>query len=296
MQPPTIVGLGEILWDMFPSHKQLGGAPANVAYISGQLGNEAYAVSRIGNDVLGRAVVERFGDLALPDTYLQRDPDHPTGTVRVELGSDGQPRFEITESVAWDFLEWSAQLESLARRTDAVCFGSLAQRGVQSRSTVQKFVAATSQSAVRVFDVNLRAPFFSAEVLRTSAAQATIVKLNHEELPIVVELLGGTRGDELSSARWLRESFSLKLVCVTRGSAGSLLVSAGATNEHSGYPVQVVDTVGAGDAFTATLIHHVLRGSDLAIMNDAANRMGAYVAGCPGATPAIDSEVLVLAR
>jgi fructokinase len=286
----TIVGLGEVLWDVFPTHKQLGGAPANFAYISSLLGDDGVVASRVGADALGDEVGARLRELRLDVSNLQRDPARATGTVKVEVARDGQPRFEITKDVAWDFLEWTPQLQALAQRADAVCFGSLAQRGLQSRETIQKFVAATRESSVRVLDVNLRQAFYSAEVLAHSAESADILKLNHEEVPVVVQAVGGPKIDELRSAQWLCRRFGLKLVCVTRGSSGSLLVTQDAHVEHQGFKVNVVDTVGAGDAFTATLVHHYLRGSKLATMNEAANLMGGWVASKAGATPPMEAE------
>jgi fructokinase len=288
--------LGEVLWDVFPTHKQLGGAPANFAYISGLLGDDGMVASRIGADALGDEVVAQLQGLGLDESNLQRDAAHATGTVKVEIESDGQPLFEISKDVAWDFLEWTPQWQALAQKADAVCFGSLAQRGLQSRETIRKFLSATREDAARVFDVNLRQAFYSAEVLANSAERADILKLNHEEVPIVVQAVGGPKVDELRSAQWLCRRFGLKLVCVTRGSSGSLLVTNNAHAEHPGYNVTVVDTVGAGDAFTATMVHHYLRGSSLATMNDAANQMGAWVASKSGATPAMEAEQISRAR
>jgi fructokinase len=240
--------------------------------------------------------VQRFDHLGLDGSYLQRDNQHRTGTATVEVGPDGQPRFDITRDVAWDFIEWTALAEALAKRADAVCFGSLSQRGLRSRETIQRFIAETRNDAVRVFDANLRQAFYSADVLTRSAEAATILKLNHEEIPILLQALGGPAGDALRSARWLCRRFALKLVCVTRGSSGSLLVSNSEHSEHSGFTVAVADTVGSGDAFTATLVHHYLRGSNLATANEAANRMGSWVASQRGATPAPDPEVIQLAQ
>jgi fructokinase len=292
----TIVGLGELLWDIFPTHKELGGAPANFAYISSLLGDEAIVASRISTDALGDEALARLDGLGLDTTHVQRDPAHPTGTVAVELASDGQPRFEITQSVAWDFLAWTPQLEDLAKRTDAVCFGSLAQRGLHSRETISRFVRATRESAVRIFDVNLRQAFYSAEVLAASSQSADILKMNHDEVPIVMQSLGAPSLEEVQSSQWLRRRFDLKLVCVTRGNKGSLLVSKAGVDEHPGHPVTVADTVGAGDAFTATLVHHFLRGSSLSAMNEAANHMGAWVASKQGGTPPMDAAQIAKAR
>lgn len=296
MRQFTIVGLGEVLWDVFPTHKQLGGAPTNFAYISGLLGDRAAVVSRVGNDALGDEVIERLQGLRLDTSHVQRDPKHPTGTVKVELASDGQPRFEITQAVAWDFLEWNESLAKLAATADAVCFGSLAQRGLQSRATIGEFLKTTREDAVRVFDVNLRQAFYSADVLIGSAEKASILKLNHEEIPTLMRALGAPSLDEKQSGQWLCRRFRLRLVCITRGNRGSVLVGDRGLHEHPGYQVKVADTVGAGDAFTATLVHHFLRGSELSVMNDAANRVGSWVASCSGATPAGDAELLKQVR
>jgi len=296
MSKLTIVGLGEVLWDVFPTHKQLGGAPANFAYISSLLGEEGVVASRIGDDELGAEVESRLKSLGLDTSHLQRCTMHPTGTVKVQLGSDGQPRFEITKSVAWDFIEWTPELKALAARADAVCFGSLAQREPASRATIQQFLRATRQGSVRVFDVNLRQAFYSPDVLEASAKSATILKLNHEEVPLVMRALHAPELAERGAAEWMCERFGLKLVCITRGGAGSMLVSPSGHHEHAGYLVQVADTVGAGDAFTATMVHHYLRGSDLATMNDAANRMGAWVASKSGATPPIEEAEIAQLR
>jgi fructokinase len=296
MRKFTIVGLGEVLWDVFPEHKQLGGAPTNFAYISCLLGDDAVVASRAGTDALGEELAARLQSLGLGTSHLQRDPSHPTGTVQVEVSAEGQPNFEIVENVAWDFVEWTPELQQLASNADAVCIGTLAQRSSQSRDTIRRFLAATGKECVRVFDVNLRQAFYSPEVIHASAKKATIIKMNHEEVPAVMQALGAPTGRDLQSAQWLNRTFGTALVCVTRGSSGSLLVAEAGHHEHPGYRVRTVDTVGAGDAFTATMVHHFLRGSDLATMNDAANRIGAWVASKPGATPARDDVILASVR
>jgi fructokinase len=286
-----IVGLGELLWDLLPAGAQLGGAPANFAYITSLLGDKGIPASRLGQDSLGADAIRRLRELNLPTEFIQKDADHPTGTVKVEVDRAGQPRFEIAESVAWDFLEWTPQWQKLAQQADAACFGSLAQRSEESRITIRKFLQATRKSAVRVFDVNLRQNFYSKEGLAESMKLATIVKLNHEELPRILSLFDlETRGDEASARRLLLHE--VKLVCITRGSSGSLLVSADEFNEHPGFKVKVADTVGAGDAFTAALVHGHLRGTSLAQINETANRVGAWVASQPGATPSLKPDGL----
>jgi fructokinase len=281
-----VVGLGELLWDLFPAGKQLGGAPTNFAYITSLLGDEGIPASRLGQDSLGTEAFRRLGELGLSTDFIQRDSDHPTGTVKVEVDRTGQPRFEISKSVAWDFLEWTPQWQKLAQQADALCFGSLAQRSEPSRATIRSFVQASRKNAVRVFDVNLRQNFYTVEVLAESLKLATIVKLNHEELPTIMRLFELEGHGEEDSARQLLSSNEVKLVCVTRGNAGSLLVSADETSEHPGFKVKVADTVGAGDAFTAALVHGYLRGTSLAHINETANRVGAWVASQAGATPA----------
>src|SRR5271165_2154205 len=276
----TIVGLGEMLWDLLPAGKQLGGAPANFAYMTGLLGDRALVASRIGKDRLGNAAARRLARLGLPTTYLQVDTAHPTGCVNVTVDTQGQPQFEILEKVAWDYFEWTPQWQQLAGEADAVCFGSLAQRSAQSRVTILAFLEALRPEALRIFDVNLRQSFFTQDVLAESAARADIVKLNEDELPRV-------------AARWLLKKFKLKVVCVTCGGKGSLLVTADGMDTHPGYPVIVADTVGSGAAFTAALVHKFLRKASLKAMNSAANRLGSWVASQVGATPPADPAVIL---
>jgi fructokinase len=288
-RPFTVVGLGELLWDILPDGKQLGGAPANFAYMTSLLGDEGLVASRVGSDALGRAAGRRLERLGLRAAHLQLDRAYPTGTVKVTVDPAGQPTFEIAESVAWDFFEWTPEWRALAERADAVCFGSLAQRCPQSRATVREFLKAVRPGTIRVFDVNLRQSFFNAETLSESAKLADIMKVNNDELPVVAKLLKiPFIYDESRAAHWLRDILGLKLVCITRGAKGSLLVSAEEVSEHLGYRIHVADTVGAGDAFTAALVYHYLRHASLTTLNEAANRMGSWVASQIGATPPRD--------
>jgi fructokinase len=282
----TVVGLGELLWDLLPSGKQLGGAPTNFAYITNLLGDNGIPASRLGNDALGNEALQRLKQLGLSAEFVQQDSLHATGTVKVEIDDRGQPRFEILQPVAWDFLEWTPPWRRLAAEVDAVCFGSLAQRSAQSQSTIRAFLTATRPQAVRIFDVNLRQNFYSRQVLAESMKLATIVKLNHEELPKIMQVLELAGPNDKESAQRLQSAHGLKLICVTRGDGGSLLVSADECSEHPGIKIKVADTVGAGDAFTAALVHGYLRGTPLAQINETANRVGAWVASQSGATPA----------
>jgi fructokinase len=287
-----VVGLGEVLWDLLPEWTCLGGAPANFAYITTLMGDQGIVASRVGEDSRGMHARQRIKELKLDVDHVQRDGEHATGTVRVELDGQGVARFEIAHPAAWDFLEWTEAWQQLAGEADAVCFGSLAQRSEESRATIRQFVRATRPSAVKVFDVNLRQSYYSQEVLAESMRLADIVKLNDEELPKVMSLDGFqfSAGDELGAARRLIEAYDLKLVCVTRGGRGSLLVRDNEASEHPGFRVRVGDTVGAGDAFTAGLVHEYLRKAaegplDLDAMNEVANRVGAWVASEMGAMP-----------
>jgi fructokinase len=285
MKKHTVVGLGELLWDLFPSGKQLGGAPANFAYISSLLGEEGIPASRVGNDDLGKEALQRLAALGLSTEYIQQDAAHPTGTVKVEVDRAGQPRFEITEFVAWDFLGWTHRWQELADLADAVCFSTLAQRSEHSRSAMRSFLLAMRSDAMRVCDINLRPPFYNAQVVSESMRLATIVKLNHEELPRVMRLLDLDHREEEESARTLLLAYDLQMICVTRGNNGSLLLSCNERAEYPGFRVKVADTVGSGDAFTAAMVHGYLQGGSLASINENANRVGAWVASQAGGMP-----------
>jgi fructokinase len=278
----NIVGLGELLWDVLPKGKELGGAPANFAYMTSLLGDHGIVASRVGSDALGRTAGRRLERIGLRSKFLQIDTKHQTGIADVAVDPAGQPTFEIVENVAWDFFEWTPEWQKLASTADAVCFGTLAQRAPQSRSTIRSFLQEVGRGTTRIFDMNLRQNFYSPEMIDES------FKLSD----VAVKSLGGTFTDEERSARWLRDKYGLRLVCITRGAKGSLLVSSTEVHQHSGVRIVVADTVGSGDAFTAALIYHYLRRASLATMNEAANRMGAWVASQTGATPPRDDYYL----
>jgi fructokinase len=294
--PKLIVGLGELLWDLLPGGKQLGGAPANFTVMSARLGNRGVIASRVGRDALGEEARAYLAPLPAELDYLQMDEEHATGSVSVTL-QDGQPEYVIHQPVAWDFLACTPEWLALAQRADAVCFGTLAQRHDVSREAIHAFLAAASENCVRVFDVNLRKPFYDARVLTDSLQRATLLKLNEIEMPVVMSLLGlaeNSGSDEaslLQSAQQLLDRFPLKLVCITMGSQGSLLVKPEAYHRHHGIATEVVDTVGAGDAFTAALVSFYLRGAPLAVLNEAGNRWGSWVASQRGAMPALSASV-----
>lgn len=287
-----MIGLGEVLWDLLPSGKVLGGAPANFAYMASVLGDRGIVASRVGDDDLGREACRVMQELGLSTAYLQHDDRHATGTATVSIDAAGQPNFTIKNSVAWDFLEWSPQWEQLAATADVVCFGSLAQRSEMSGTTIEQFLKKTPKNALRICDVNLRESFYSQGLLRRSFQYADIVKLNDQELLQVSYLFKLGVGRHETLARRLLHLCDLRLVSITRGARGSLLVTEGEAVEHKGFRVAVTDAVGAGDAFTACLAHHYLRGHSLQEISESANRFASWVATQRGATPPISTEKL----
>ena len=297
-----ILGIGELLWDVLPQGSFLGGAPANFAVMAGRLGDHAAILSRIGRDDLGRRAVAQLEPMPADASFLQVDHGHETGRVTVAL-ENGQPQYTIHYPAAWDFLEPTEEWARLAERADAVCFGSLAQRSPESRATIQRLVAKTPAQCIRVFDVNLRSPYYTSEVIQESLGLATVVKMNDDEAPRVLKLAGILSNGRFDSgglgskklrqaADWLLEEItSLEMVAITRGSQGSLLVTRDEWHEHPGRPVDVVDTIGAGDAFTAAIVHYLLRGADLARLNEAGNRWGSWMASQHGAMPEFPEAV-----
>lgn len=288
---PSVVGIGEILWDMLPHGRQLGGAPANFVWHARALGAEAVPVSCVGDDEAGREITGRLRDMGMCCDYVFVDRRHPTGTVDVSLDAHGSPTFVIHRNVAWDFIPFAPALKDLAARADAICFGSLAQRSEASRSTIRAFLEAAGDSCLKVFDINLRQSFYSREIVLGSLAAADVLKLNDQEMPVLTKMLE-MNGDRRSAAKELMQRFRLRALALTRGAAGSLLYLDGAAPvDHPGYPVQVADSVGAGDAFTAALTIGLLRGLPPQRISDAANRLAAYVCSQNGATPPVPAEL-----
>jgi fructokinase len=289
----TILGIGELLWDMLPEGPQLGGAPANYSVMASRLGNHAMVLSRIGRDELGDRALAVLGAFPVDCRQLQTDPQEPTGTVTVEL-HEGQASYTFQRPVAWDLFELTEAWLSAAGQADAVCFGSLAQRSEQSRRTIQALVQETRPECKRIFDVNLRTPFYSVEIVRESLELASVMKMNDTEVPLVLELLGLPAAETLrqGAERLLAEFHGLTLVAITRGGSGSLLVGRSEWHEHPGIPIKVADTIGAGDAFTAAMTHYLLRGAPLSVLNEAGNRWGSFIASQPGAMPEIPAETM----
>ena len=281
---------------MLPSGAQLGGATANFAYFASLLGEEGIVASRVGRDGLGDAAVGRIAGLGLATDAIQRDEVYPTGTVDVTFGPAGQPDFVINGGVAWEHMAWTPEWSALAARADAVCFGTVSRHESGSIGAVTAFLETLKPTALRLFDVNLRQDRYSPALLHDSLKRVHIVKLNDEELRTVCPLLDLGGEDLATMARRLREAYELEVVCVTRGAEGSLLVTSSETVAHPGVPVDVVDTIGAGDAFTAVLASGYLRRAPLERVSVAANRLGAWVASRTGAMPAADEAVCSAVR
>lgn len=282
---------------MLPSGPQLGGATANFAYFASLLGEEGIVASRIGRDDLGDEAVDRIAGKGLSTGAIQRDDAHPTGTVDVTIGPDGQPDFIINSGVAWEHMAWTPAWAALATRADAVCFGTVSRHASGSIGAVTAFLDTLRPSTLRIFDVNLRQDRYSPALLHDSFQRVHVVKLNDEELRTVGPLLdlGGTDLESMAQ-RLLKAYEDLELVCVTRGAEGSLLVTSSETVSHPGVRVDVVDTIGAGDAFTAALASGYLRGAPLERVSEAANRLGAWVASRTGAMPGADEAVCSAVR
>ena len=276
-----IVGIGEILWDMLPSGKALGGAPANFAYHATRLGEEGWAVSAVGDDALGREIRDIVTEKRLRNLIVVTDK--PTGTVQVELDAKGVPTYTIMEGVAWDHIPFTPDMEALAARADAVCFGSLVQRRA-SRESVLRFLRATRPGTLKVFDINLRQHYYSREVLEASLQLADILKINDEEIRTVAGLFG-FEGDDETVCRRLIDRYALRFVILTKGADGSEVVTADETLPQPAGEAEVVDTVGAGDSFTAAFVVAYLQGKSLAEAQRLASDTAAYVCSCKGAMP-----------
>lgn len=286
----SAVGLGEVLWDLLPDGKLLGGAPANFAYHAKGLGAEAFVVSAVGTDDLGQEILAQLTHNGLDTRYIHQDPEHPTGRVTVTLNAAGTPSYVIHTEVAWDFTPWNPALEDLAERTDATCFGTLGQRCPVSRNTVRRFLEVTPEHSLRVFDINLRQQFYSASIIHEMLTLSNVLKLNDEELPMVAQLLA-MEGAETALLEELLQRYDLKLVALTRAAKGSLLCTRQGWSDHPGSAVTVADTVGAGDAFTAALVMGLLENRPLDMINARANRLAAYVCTQKGAMPPYPEHV-----
>ncbi len=278
-----------MLWDLLPSGSQLGGAPANFAYHAHALGANARVVTRVGNDGFGGAIRQRFEEQGIAVSTVQVDDSAPTGTVSVTLSEKGIPNYIIHENVAWDRLAVTPSALKAIREADAICFGSLAQRGEISRNAIQRLIAAAPASSLRVFDINLRQNFFSHEIIEESLRLANVLKLNDGELPFLAKMFE-LKGSIRQQIEQVAQKFGMHLIALTRGPAGSLLFQTGRWSDCPSIPIEITDTVGAGDAFTAALVMGMLRKMDLDEINNLADEVARFVCSHAGATPPLPDE------
>ena len=286
-----VVGMGEALWDVLPEGKKIGGAPANFAYHVSQFGLPSCVVSAVGDDALGKEIIENFTSKGL--NQLIAEVPYPTGTVQVEIDPAGVPQYEIKENVAWDNIPYTAHLEMLAEKTKAVCFGSLAQRNVVSRNTINLFLDAMPQNedTLVVFDVNLRQGFYNKEILCNSMKRCNILKINDEELVTVSRMFGYPGIDLQDKCCILLGKYNLKMLILTCGINGSYVFTPGNVSFHPTPKVEVADTVGAGDSFTAAFIASILKGKSVQEAHSTAVQTSAFVCTKKGAMPTLPSEL-----
>lgn len=285
MRNHNIIAIGEILWDVFPDGPRFGGAPANFACSAAELGQEKAAVamvSAVGDDELGRCALEALANRGVHTADVQVN-GYPTGRVDVELDEHGAASYQFAENCAWDHLSWNPDLAELAKRCDAICFGTLGQRGSESQETIRALVRATPESSLRILDVNIREPFISDELILASLELANVLKLNDEELPVIGRLCGFS-GSDIEIMRQVAVQFGLRYVALTRGPNGAVIVSEDSVSDLPVAPVQVVDTVGAGDAYTASMTLGLLAGHHLETINRNAMAVASYVCSHAGAT------------
>lgn len=285
-----VIGLGEILWDLLPGGKQLGGAPANFAYHAHALGAKALVVSRVGDDVLGREILKRLRGLGLRTDGVTVDASAPTGTVSVEVDTKGVPKFTIHKDVAWDRIEVTPAILEEAARADAVCFGSLAQRHETSRTAIRAVLDAAPKTALRVFDINLRQHFHSKDLIDESLRRSNVLKINDAELGVVAQCFG-LSGDEGELMRQLALSYRLAAVALTKGAKGSTLLVGETMVTRPAGTVLVVDTVGAGDAYGAAMTLGLLAGHSPERILEQAHRLAEFVCTQAGATPPLPPDL-----
>jgi fructokinase len=290
------VGIGELLWDVFPDGRRPGGAPANVAFQAEQLGCRGVVCSRVGSDPPGDELLKFLSEQGLSTASVGRDPIHPTGTVTVDTSRADHPSYVIHENVAWDHLVLDEDLRQCMRRASAVCFGTLAQRSAVSRETIQQSLLEVASRCLIVYDVNLRQQWYARPWVEMSLARAQFAKLNTDEVNVLADLLEIGSADHFRFAEAIQERFNVEVVCITRGAAGCVMVGPDEVVDRPGVAVKTADAVGAGDAFTAAWIYGRLHGWPLEAQAAFANEVGALVASRPGAMPALREEFAAIAK
>jgi fructokinase len=280
----NVFGIGELLWDELPDGRRPGGAPANFAYVATQLGDHGSVLSRVGNDQAGSDLVAAIADRGVDVSLIQTDESLPTGRVTVTF-DEGEPSYDIQTEAAWDGLFLADDWRQAAEAADAVAFGTLGQRSEDSKHTIREFLLSVTPRAIRFLDMNLRRGFFSKELIEDSLQLATAAKLNTAELEYVCTVLGITKPDTGEQLNDIRDRFGLDVICLTRGAESSFVLTGSEMSDQDIEQIDVADAVGAGDAFSAGLVHGLLRGWDIARVNRFAASVGSYVASRAGAMP-----------
>lgn len=286
-----VVGIGEVLWDVFPDKQKLGGAPANFAYHASQFGFEGYIVSAVGQDELGRNAMKALAGKQLKP-FIEI-VDFPTGTVMVTLDEKGKPQYEICGNVAWDNIPMTREMEQLARTCKAVCFGSLAQRNSLSRATISRFLELVPEDSYKIFDINVRQYYYSKQIIHESLSKCNVFKVSDEEVPEVAKLYNLSNLSEEEICRYLLKEYKLEIVVETKGEIGSYIFTTDETFYMDTPKVAVLDTVGAGDSFTGAFIASLLSGKTIREAHHKAVEIAAYVCTQQGAMPLIPSEMIL---
>ena len=287
---PLVAGIGEILWDVVGDTETLGGAPINFAYHAGQLGAAALAISSIGNDERGQKAISILAEHGIDTDHLTVIETAPTGYVEATVDTNGVATYVFPDGVAWDQIRIESATRELAPRLEAICFGSLAQRSDYSRAAIHHYLESLPADVLKVFDLNIRQNFYSTEIIRDSLHRADVLKLNDDEIALLARL-ENLQGSEEHLLTTMVERYELALAVLTRGEAGSLLVSPTAISDHRGHLTEVVDTIGAGDSFTAVIAIGILKDYDLNTINEHANRVASHVCGCRGAMVVMPDEL-----
>jgi len=285
-----VAGIGELLWDLLPTGKELGGAPFNYTYHALKIGCESYIISAVGEDTLGNEITTLLNKSGMDCQFIQVN-SYPTGTVSVILDNQGMPDYIIHENVAWDYIHWNDNLKSLASSLDALCFGSLAQRNKETAQTIQSFISALKIECLKVFDINLRQNYYDKEKVLWLLNHTDVLKFNNDELPVIASFVG-LKGNIKTQLRQLIKEFKLSLLAYTMGAEGSILLNSEAYSTMKAPKINIVDTVGAGDSFTAILIAGILKNKPLPVIHTMATELSAFICTQKGATPVIPDNIL----
>ena len=284
-----VIGIGEILWDLLPSGKMLGGAPTNFAFHANQLGGRGIPVSAVGDDELGNEIFSELNKRNIDSNFIQQIENQKTGVVEITF-NEAEPNYNIIENVAWDNLQITDELLRLFENADAVCFGTLAQRSKNNKVVIDTLLSVTKSSCIKYFDINLRQNYYSYELINHIAQISNIIKLNEDELKVLSNIFD-LEGDRLQKCRLIIQQFDLDLVVLTMGNKGSLLVTLNDSSQIKPVINQVVDTIGAGDSFSAAIIIGLLNQLDLKSLNEFASEVSSFVCSCQGATPVLTKRL-----